>query len=305
MTLLQLRREFGHMTVLPGGEPQKMWMMRLAGSSWELAEEADVVLKKNLNVVDLVFEHGEAVDAHAECEAADFFGVVVDEAVDGRIDHAGAEKLDPAGAFALGAGSSTGGIAAAAAKDAGNVEFNARLGEREITWPETCFYARTEKLFDEIFDGAGEIAEGDVGVNREAFNLMKDEGVRGIGIVAAIDLAGNDDAHGRLLLFHGANLHRGSVRAEKERRRSSFGEIEIEGVHVVADRMKFGNVERFEIVVGRFNFGTFDNGETDGEEDVFDFLEDLADQMVRADGAADAGEREVNAIAGEGGLVRT
>jgi len=26
--------------------------------SWELAEEADVILKKNLDVVDLVFEHG-------------------------------------------------------------------------------------------------------------------------------------------------------------------------------------------------------------------------------------------------------
>src|SRR5690348_18177416 len=119
------------MTVLPGREPQKMRMMRLAGSSWELAEEADVVLKKNLNVVDLVFEHGEAVDAHAEGKDADFFRVVVYEAIDGRIDHAGAEKLDPAGAFALGAGSATGGIAAAAAKDAGNVEFDARLGGSE------------------------------------------------------------------------------------------------------------------------------------------------------------------------------
>src|SRR5690348_12856882 len=243
------------MTVPPGGEPQKMWMMRLAGSSWELAEEADVVLKKNLNVVDLVFEHGEAVDAHAEGEAADFFRVVVDEAVDGWIDHAGAEKLDPAGAFALGAGSATGGIAAAAAKDAGDVEFDARLGERKIAGTETCFYARTEKLFDEIFDGAGEIAEGDVGVNREAFDLMKDEGVRGVWIVPAIDLAGNDDAHGRLLLLHGANLHRGSMRAEKKRQRRPFGEIEIESVHVVADRMKFRNVEGFEIVVRRFDFG--------------------------------------------------
>ena len=81
------------------------------------------------------------------------------------------------------------------------------------------------------------------------------------------------------------------MRAEKERRRSTFGQVEIEGVHVVADRMKFGNVERFEIVVGRFDFGAFDNGEADGNKDVFDFLQDLADQVMGADGALDAGER--------------
>ena len=68
--------------------------------------------------------------------------------------------------------------------------------------------------------------------------------------------------------------------------------------------MEFGNVEGFEIVVGRFDFRAFDDGEADGEEDVFDLLEDLADQMVRADGADDPGEREVDAFAGEGGFVR-
>ena len=132
---------------------------------------------------------------------------------------------------------------------------------------------------------------------------MEDERVRGIGVVAAIDLAGNDDADGRLALFHGADLHRGGVGAEKQRRWSAFREIEVEGVHVVADGMKFGNVESFEIVIRRFDFGAFDDGETDGDEDVFDLLEDLADEVVRADGALDAGERKVDVFEGEGGLV--
>jgi hypothetical protein len=35
----------------------------LRESSWELAEEADVVLEKELDVVDAVFEHGDAFDA--------------------------------------------------------------------------------------------------------------------------------------------------------------------------------------------------------------------------------------------------
>src|SRR6266481_3488622 len=61
--------------------------------------------------------------------------------------------------------------------------------------------------------------------------------------------------------------------------------------------MKFGDIQGFEIIVRRFDFGALDNGEADGEEDVFDFLEDLADQVMRADGANDAGEGEVDALA--------
>src|SRR5580692_1310045 len=243
----------------------------------KLAQEADVVLEKDLDVVDLIFQHGEAVNAHAEGEAADFFGVVIDEAVDGGIDHACAEEFDPARTFTLGADSAAGAGAATAAEDAGDVKLDARLCEWKITGTEAGFYARAEKLFDEVFDGAREIAKGDVGIDGEAFDLVEDEGVRGVGIVAAIDFAGNDDADGRLLLFHGADLHGRGVRAEKQRTGRALREIEIEGVHVVADGMEFGDVEGFEIVVGRFDFGAFHDGETDGDEDVFDLLEDLAD----------------------------
>src|SRR5438046_9154285 len=74
--------------------------------SWELLQEAHVVLEKDLNVVDAVTQHGQAVDAHAEGEAADFLGVVIDEAVDGRVHHSRAEEFDPARAFAFGADTS-------------------------------------------------------------------------------------------------------------------------------------------------------------------------------------------------------
>jgi hypothetical protein len=68
---------------------------------WELAEETHVVLEKDLDIVDAVLQHGKAVDADAESEAADFFRVVVNEAVDGGIDHAGAKEFDPRRAFAF------------------------------------------------------------------------------------------------------------------------------------------------------------------------------------------------------------
>src|SRR5208282_5876745 len=45
-----------------------------------------------------------------------------------------------------------------------------------------------------------------------------------------------------------------------------------------------------------------DDREADGNEDVFDFLEDLANQVMGADGAVDAGERKVDAFASEGRL---
>src|SRR5258708_12150858 len=70
--------------------------------SWKLTQETHVVLKKYLDVVNAVFQHGQAIDAHAEGEAADSLRVVVHEAVNSGVHHAPAEKLDPAPALALG-----------------------------------------------------------------------------------------------------------------------------------------------------------------------------------------------------------
>src|SRR5256885_1260220 len=126
--------------------------------SWELAQEAHITLEKNLDIVDAVFEHGQPIDAHAESEAADFFRVVIHEAVHGGVDHAGTEQLNPAGAFAFRADAAARGRAAAPAKDTGDIEFHGGLGEREIAGAKARFYARAKKLLHEILDGAGEIA---------------------------------------------------------------------------------------------------------------------------------------------------
>src|SRR6266481_4164282 len=67
----------------------------------ELAEKAHVVLEKNLNIIDSVFQHSQAVDAEAEGETAAFLRVVVYKAVDRGIDHARAKEFDPGRALAL------------------------------------------------------------------------------------------------------------------------------------------------------------------------------------------------------------
>src|SRR5882724_11468782 len=296
-------------TALGTKHESRIWRARLKPGAymcflWELPEEAHIVLEKDLDIVDAVLQHREAVDADAEGEAADFFRVVIDEAVDGRIDHARAEELDPRGALAFRTSAAVR-SAGSAAERAGDVELDGRLGQREIAGSEACFHTGAEKLLHEILDGAGEITKRDVRVHGEAFDLVKGEGMRGVRIIAAIDLSGNDDAHRRFLLLHGANLHGRSVRAEKERRRSTFRQFQIKRVHVVTHGMEFGDVQRFGIVIGRFDFGAFNDGETDGKENVFDFLKDLADQVMRTDGAEDAGEREVDAVAVRRNLFRT
>src|SRR5207245_9451693 len=98
----------------------------------------------------------------------------------------------------------TGGLARCAAEGTVYVKLDARRREGEIAGTETRLDARAEEFLYEILDGAGEITKGDVRVDRQAFNLVEGERMRGVRIIATIDLAGNDHTHGRLMLLHGA-----------------------------------------------------------------------------------------------------
>src|SRR5260370_13956323 len=145
--------------------------------SWKLTQETHVVLKKYLDVINAVFQHGQAIDAHAEREAADFFRVVVHEAVDGGIHHARAEKLDPARTLALGTISAAGGRAAPSAENAGDIELHGRLGEGKIPRAEASLHAGAEELLHEILDASRQITNRNLRLNGHAFHLMKNEEV--------------------------------------------------------------------------------------------------------------------------------
>jgi hypothetical protein len=68
-----------------------------------------------------------------------------------------------------------------------------------------------------VVERALEVGEGDVGVDAEAFDLVEDGRVGGVGGVVAVDLAGDDDAQRRrLLLDHGADLHGRGVGAHEQ-----------------------------------------------------------------------------------------
>src|SRR5665647_549429 len=165
----------------------------------ELPQEADVVVVEQAQVGDAVLEHRHALDAQAEGEAAVLLGVVIDELVGCRVDHAGAHDLEPAGVLA-------GAAALAAAELAAHVDLDARLGEREEVRAHTDGALAAEELLREVVHGTLEIGERDALVDDEALDLVEHRRVRGVG-VAAVDLAEADDVDGRPLLLHDAHLH--------------------------------------------------------------------------------------------------
>ena len=73
---------------------------RTAPVGSELAQESQVVVEEEADVVDPVLQHGDAFDAQPEGEAGVGFRVVAHGLEDRGVDHAGAQDLQPAGGLA-------------------------------------------------------------------------------------------------------------------------------------------------------------------------------------------------------------
>ena len=84
------------------------------------------------------------------------------------------------------------------------------VGATAVTWdkPRGHFKQRPDSV---SWSGVA----GGTGSGGFAFDLMEDGRVRGVGCVVPVDLAGDDDAHRRRLLLHGADLHRRGVGAQQ------------------------------------------------------------------------------------------
>src|SRR5260370_17082146 len=107
-----------------------------------------------LQIVDIVLELRQAIDANAKGKAGKMIRVIIHETVDGRINHASAEQLDPTRLLAHRA-------ARAAAEHARRVDFDRRLGERKIARPQARFHFTPEKFPHQIFDTTLHTAELD------------------------------------------------------------------------------------------------------------------------------------------------
>src|SRR6266404_5213508 len=85
----------------------------------KLFQEAHVVLKEQLEIVDVVLQHRVTLDTASESEAGILLRIIVDEPVQVRMHHPGAHHFNPSCSFANTA-------AGAAAEHAGNIDLRSR-----------------------------------------------------------------------------------------------------------------------------------------------------------------------------------
>ena len=214
-----------------------------------------------------------------------------DRGEDGGVNHSAAQKLDPAGVLASAA-------AGAGAEDARDLHVGAGLGEGEEAGEEARFDAGAEERLHGVVEGSLQVGEGDAGVDREAFDLVEDGGVGGVGGVVAVDLAGNDDADGRGLRDHAANLHRRGVGAHQQAVARGFCLLtsQQERVLGVARGVVRRKVERLEVVEVGFHLRAQRGGVAEMVEDGDDLVHRLQQRMGDAGGADAAGKGDVEAI---------
>lgn len=67
---------------------------------FKLLQEPQVVLEEHSQIVDLIFQHGDTLDTHAESESGVLFRVDVAGLEDVRVAYAAAQDLNPACVFA-------------------------------------------------------------------------------------------------------------------------------------------------------------------------------------------------------------
>src|SRR5215471_2267950 len=253
----------------------------------ELREEAHVVLEEQADVVDLVLEDGHALHAHAKGPARDFLRVVAHVAQDVGMHHARAQDLDPPPMFAEPA-------AGAAALEAEHVRLRGGLREGEERGAEAHARARPEHLAGEVVEGALEIGHGDVAIDGEAFDLVEHGRMRGVRDVVPEHLARADDAHGRTLRLHGADLYGRGVSAQH----GVGGHVE--GVLHVARGMIVGKIERAEVVVVGLHLGPLRHGEAEPLEDGDELFLHADDRMHGAGSGEPAGKGEIHVARGAG-----
>jgi len=166
----------------------------LAGTL-KLLQEPDVVLVEKPDVVDAVADHGDAFDAEAEGPAGPDLWIVADFLEHGRVNHPAPGDLHPF-------------LAHSAGERARKIDLQAWFGVAEVVRTETNLHVAAHNLPEDKFHSALKIADGDAFIHVKTFDLMERRIVRGIGVVAAIDASRHDDAHGRWLGLHHADLDR-------------------------------------------------------------------------------------------------
>ena len=154
---------------------------------------------------------------------------------DVRVDPACAAHLDPARVLARRA-------ALTAADEAGDVELDRRLGEREEARPHAHLPLGAKKRPEELQHRALQVGERDPAVDREALDLQEDRRVGRVRRVAAIAAARRNHVERRRAREHRTDLVRRGMRAQ------DGVVVEVEGVVDRARRVTRGGGQRVEVL---------------------------------------------------------
>ncbi len=175
-----------------------------------MAQPAQVGLEKGAQVGDAVFQHGDAVDAHAEGKALPLGRVDARRLQHLWVDHARAENLHPLVAFAD--------LELAADVRIADVDLGRRFGEGKVAGAEPQFDGRhLKERAAEFLQAPFQVGHADVAVDRQALDLVE-HGRVGLVHVHAVDAARGDHADRSALVQHRTDLHRAGMGAQHVRR---------------------------------------------------------------------------------------
>ncbi len=254
----------------------------LVGFLSKLGEEPGVVVDEVTDVGNLILDHGEALDAHPEGEATDFFGVVsgvfslaINLEKDIWIYDAATCDLDPFVGLAFDLEF--------------QIDFKAGFGKGKEMGPKPDISLRPKHLAEEVFQSSLQISEGHPGVDVKPLQLGENGEVGGIDFIPAISTPRRDDAHGRNFLRHGPDLNGRGVGAEQ------FAIFEIECVRLVAGGVIFGGVQCIKTMPLGLDFGTFGESKAHPAENVDRFIQNLAEGMEPTMGQRATGQGHIDA----------
>src|SRR5215472_290336 len=113
----------------------------------ELLQKSHIALKEQLQVIEAILQHGDAIGPHPKSKTRDSFRVVTvmfHELEHVRIDHAAAENFYPSCPF-TGPARFLSSLPRATANKAGHEHLCARLGEGEKRWAKAGFHLASKQ----------------------------------------------------------------------------------------------------------------------------------------------------------------
>ena len=152
-----------------------------------------------------------------------------------------------------------------------------------------------------MIERAFQVAERNVGIDCQSFDLVKDWRVRRVERVVPVNLSGTHHAHRRLRLLHGVDLYWRGMGAEQQpiALRLRILARNEERVLRVTRWMVRRKVQRLEVVIIGFNLRTLFDRVAQIAEDTDNFLHRLDYKVFRANGSANARKGDVETLGHE------